>query len=327
MDAVRETAREVGVVQACIALGLPRATWYRRQKAPAPPRPRRSARALSPAQRDAVREVLHHPRFADKAPAEIYATLLDEGRYVGSIATMYRILREDDELRERRHARRHPAYARPELLATGPNQLWSWDITRLPGPRKGTYFQLYLILDVYSRYAVGWMVADAERADLAEELIATTCARQRIPRDQLTLHADRGSSMTSRSVAELLADLGVTKTHSRPHVSDDNPYSEASFKTLKYRPTFPARFGSLEDARAHIAVFIQWYNHEHRHSGIGLLTPADLHHGRAQAVLDARQAVLDAAHAAHPERFVHGPPAAGSVPEAVWINPPIPAPP
>jgi putative transposase len=269
-----------------------------------------------------VLDVLHEPRFMDLAPAEVYATLLDEGIYLCAERTMYRILAAQGEVRERRVQRRHPVYQAPELLATAPNQLWSWDITKLKGPAKWSYFHLYVLLDVFSRFVVGWMVAHRESATLAERLIATSCARQGIRREQLTLHADRGSSMTSKTVALLLADLGVTKTHSRPHVSNDNPYSEAQFKTLKYRPGFPERFGSLQDARAYAAVFFAWYNHHHRHSGIGLLTPADVHFGLAEERREQRTAVLRAAYEATPERFVRQLPRPPALPAAAWINPP-----
>jgi putative transposase len=232
-------------------------------------------------------DILHEPRFVDLAPAQVYAGLLDEGRYVCSQRTMYRILEAHQEVRERRDQLRHPSYAAPQLLATRPNQLWSWDITKLLGPAKWTYFYLYVILDVFSRYVVGWMVAHRESATLAEKLIRAICARQGIAPGALTLHADRGSSMTSKPVAFLLADLGVTKTHSRPHVSDDNPFSEAQFKTLKYRPEFPDRFGSIVDARGFCQRFFPWYNTEHHHSGIGLLTPADVHLGRAASRIAA----------------------------------------
>jgi putative transposase len=282
----------------------------------------RSPRALSAAERHQVLEVLHEPRFVDKAPAEVYATLLDEDRYLCSERTMYRILEEAGEVRERRDQLRHPSYNAPQLLATQPNELWSWDITKLLGPAKWTYFYLYVILDVFSRYVVGWMVAEQELATLAHELIEQTCQRQQIQRDQLTLHADRGSSMTSKTVALLLADLGVTKTHSRPHVSDDNPFSESQFKTLKYRPGFPDRFGSIEHSRTHCREFFEWYNNEHRHSGIGLLTPHDVHYGLVQERLEQRARVLAAAHAAHPERFVQGAPRPQRPPTAVWINKP-----
>ncbi len=323
METVREVAREVGIAPACDALAVPRASFYRwiapvHGPRPAPARPR----ALDATERAAVLDVLHEERFMDQAPAEVYATLLDEGRYVGSIATMYRILRDNAEVRERRDQLRHPAYAAPELLAEAPNQLWSWDITKLMGPQKWSYFHLYVIIDVFSRYIVGWMIATHESATLAERLIETTCERQGIPRGQLTLHADRGSSMKSKSVAFLLADLGVTKTHSRPHVSDDNPYSESAFKTLKYRPGFPERFGCIADARIHFRAFVAWYNLEHHHSGIALLTPHDLHFGLGPERVAARTAVLEAAHLAHPERFVRGRPKARAVPTAVWINKP-----
>jgi putative transposase len=267
-------------------------------------------------------DILHAPRFVDLAPAQVYAGLLDEGRYVCSERTMYRILAAHQEVRERRDQLRHPSYVAPQLLATAPNQLWSWDITKLLGPAKWTYFYLYVILDVFSRYVVGWMVAHRESAPLAEKLIRDTCARQGIVPGQLTIHADRGSSMTSKPVAFLLADLGVTKTHSRPHVSDDNPFSEAQFKTLKYRPDFPERFGSIMDARGFCQMFFRWYNTEHHHSGIGLLTPRDVHLGRATTRVAARAEVLALAYSAHPERFVRGVPQPTAAPTAVWINPP-----
>jgi putative transposase len=329
MGAIAEHGARCGVSALTTALGLPPATYFRARRAAAVPAGARTprgvpARALRPAERQQVLEVLHEPRFLDLAPAQVYATLLDEGRYLGSERTMYRILAAQQEVRERRAQRRHPAYAAPELLATRPNQLWSWDITKLKGPAKWTWYHLYVILDVFSRYVVGWMLAYRESAGLAERLIATSCARQGIRRDQLTLHADRGSSMISKPVALLLADLGVTKTHSRPHVSDDNPYSEAQFKTLKYRPDFPERFGSLEDARAHCGDFFRWYNTEHRHSGLGLHTPHDVHFGLAEGRRIARAAVLAAAYAATPERFVRRPPTPALLPTAAWINRPKP---
>ena len=326
MSAVREAAPTLGIAPACDALGLARASYYRdaapEQFGPPKPRPRPN-RALSAEERMSVLAALHEPRFADQAPAEVYARLLDEGRYLCSERTMYRILEENDEVRERRNQLRHPTYSKPELMATAPNQLWSWDITKLRGAGKWVYFHLYVILDVFSRYVVGWMVAPHESALLAERLIEETCARQGIARGTLTLHADRGSSMKSKSVALLLADLDVKKTHSRPHVSDDNPFSEAQFKTLKYRPDFPARFGSIEDARAFCQRFFAWYNAEHRHSGLGLHTPLDVHLGRADARNAARSIVLGAAFRTHPERFVRGMPAPAEVPKAVWINKPI----
>jgi putative transposase len=265
---------------------------------------------------------LHSPRFVDQAPREIYATLLDEGRYLCSVRTMYRLLRAHNELRERRDQLRHPTYAKPELLATRPNQVWSWDITRLLGPVKWTYFHLYVILDIFSRYVVGWMVAQRETAQLAQQLIYETCEKQAIRPGMVTVHADRGTSMTSRPVALLLADLGVTKTHSRPHVSNDNPFSESQFKTLKYRPEFPDRFGCVEDARAFCGPFFAWYNTQHHHTGLGLLTPEMVHYGRAPQVLAQRQLVLSAAWQEHPERFVRRPPVPTQPPTAVWINPP-----
>jgi putative transposase len=270
----------------------------------------------------AVLAVLHEPRFVDLAPAEVYATLLDEGRYLCSERTMYRVLAAHQEVRERRDQLRHPVYAAPELLARRPNELWSWDITKLLGPAKWTYFYLYVLLDVFSRYVVGWMVAHRESAALAEKFIRETWARQGIGRNQLTIHADRGPAMTSKPVAFLLADLGITKTHARPHVSNDNPYSEAQFKTLKYRPAFPERFGSIQDARAHCHVFFPWYNAEHHHVGLGLLTPADVHHGLAEQRVAARATVLATAYAAHPERFPGGLPRPPAHPTEVWINPP-----
>ena len=237
---------------------------------------------------------------------------------------MYRLLAQTSRTQERRDQLVHPAYQKPELLASAPNQLWSWDITKLLGPAKWTYFYLYVILDVYSRYVVGWMLAPRESAELAKQLFADTCTKQNIQENTLTIHADRGSSMTSKPVAFLLSDLGITKTHSRPHVSNDNPYSESQFKTLKYRPGFPDRFGSLTDARAFAVEFFHWYNEEHHHSGISLLTPAVLHHGQAPLIIEKRQSVLDAAYALHPERFVKHPPKSCPAPAHVWINKPKP---
>ena len=316
----------IGTRPACRALGAAPATIYRRRRPPAP-RPARSRapspRALSEPERDAVLAELHSERFVDSAPAQVWATLLDEGRYLASERTMYRLLAgQHGEVRERRAQLEHPAYARPELLAEQPNEVYSWDITKLKGPAKWTYFYLYVILDVYSRYAVGWTVQHRESGQVAKALIAQVCEQQQITRDQLTVHADRGSSMTSKPVAFLLADLGVLKTHNRPYTSTDNPYSEAQFKTLKYRPGFPARFASIEHARAFCRQFFAWYNGVHRHSGIGLMTPADVHHGRAEAVHADRARVLDAAYAATPERFVRHPPRPPALPTAAWINKP-----
>ncbi len=281
-----------------------------------------SPRALSETEREEVRHELNSERFQDLAPREVYATLIDEGRYLCSWRSMYRILVDNEEVRERRNQLRHPNYTKPELLATGPNQLWSWDITKLLGPAKWNYYHLYTILDVYSRYAVGWLIAERESAALAQELISETCVRQGIQSGQLTIHADRGSSMTSKSVAFLMADLGVTKTHSRPHVSNDNPYSEAQFKTLKYQPDYPGHFGCLSDARTWAQTFFNWYNYEHHHSGLALLTPAEVHYQRAEAVLKKRQDVLQAAYDKNPQRFVKGFPILEQLPGAVWINPP-----
>jgi putative transposase len=327
--AITTLAPIVGTAAACTSTGWPRSSWYRtHRRSPAPPRPPRSPRrpqprALSPAERQQVLDVLHAERFWDQAPTSVYATLLDEGVYLASIATMYRLLRAHGETGDRRRHATHPPRVKPELVATKPNQCWSWDITKLHGPAKWTYYYLYVLLDLYSRYVVGWMVAAGEAAALAERLLADTIAAQGVTCDQLAIHADRGTSMTSKPVAMLLADLGVTKSHSRPHVPDDNPYSEAQFKTLKHHPTFPDRFGSVHDARAFCQGFFRWYNDQHHHSGIALLTPADVHHGRGEAVTSARAQVLDGAYAAHPERFVRNPPQPPRLPEQVWINKPV----
>ena len=322
---VTELAPVVGTRAACAALVVSRATHYRhavgRRHGPPAPRPV-PARALAVEERATILEVLHSERFIDASPGAVVATLLDEGTYLASERTMYRLLAANGEVRERRDQLRHPAYARPELLATGPNELWSWDISKLRGPAKWTYYYLYVLLDVFSRYVPGWMVATAESAALAERLIADTVEKQGITPGSLTVHADRGSSMRSRPVALLLADLGIAKSHSRPHTSNDNPYSEAQFKTLKYRPGFPERFGSIEDARAFCAGFFAWYNTAHRHSGIAMYTPADVHHGRAGELSQVRARVLAGAYAAHPERFVRGPSIPAPVPAEVWINRP-----
>ena len=273
-------------------------------------------------ERQTVLAVLHSPDYLDKAPATIVATLLDQGEYHCSVRTMYRILAEENEVRERRNQRRHPNYSKPELLATAPNQVWSWDITKLLGPVKWTYFYLYVMLDIFSRHAVGWLLADCETAALARLLIAETCDRQGVEPGQLILHADRGSAMKSKPVAQLLADLGVTKTHSRPHVSDDNPFSESQFKTLKYRPEFPKRFGCIQDARAFWRTFFDWYNNQHRYSGIAMLTPATVHYQQAEKVIDHRREVFLEAYAKQPERFVNKIPEPMKPPVAVWINKP-----
>lgn len=322
MRAVSESRGRLLVRDACGAIGLARSSYYRKLRPAIAGKARRVPRALDACKRREVLDLLNEERFVELAPAEVWAMLLDEGRYLCSERTMYRILAEQHVVRERRNQRRHPAYKKPELLATHANELWSWDITRLKGPNKWSYYQLYVILDVFSRYVVGWMVAERESSVLADRLIAETCKRQSIAPGQLTLHADRGTSMTSKPVAFLLADLGVTKTHSRPHVSNDNPYSEAHFKTMKYRPNFPERFGCIQDARAFCQDFFAWYNCEHRHSGISMLTPHDVHHGLAAERLDRRAAVMATAFAANPERFVRGCPKAKQLPTAVWINKP-----
>jgi len=316
---------EVGAAAACRALDIARPTFYRRlaDKPNEEPKDRsESPRALSASERQQVLSTLHTERFVDKAPTEVYATLLDEGTYHCSVRTMYRILDEAGEVRERRDQARHPKYQAPELLATASNQVWSWDITKLRGPVKWSYYYLYVILDIFSRYVVGWVIAYRESGNLAKRLIAETCEKQNVKPGQLTIHADRGSSMKSKTVAFLLADLGVTKSHSRPYVSDDNPYSESQFKTLKYRPDFPERFGSIQDARAFCREFFPWYNQEHRHSGIGLMAPAMVHYGKAEQVSSQRQIVLASAFDSHPERFVRGIPMPPSLPEAAWINKP-----
>jgi putative transposase len=326
MAAVAELASDVGTSAACQALCMPRASYYRDVRKTFSPTVSASrpspTRALRPAERDAVLARLHEERFQDRSPAAVYATLLDEGEYHCSIRTMYRLLDEHGEVRERRDQLTHPPYQKPELMATAPNQLWSWDITKLLGPAKWTYFYLYVLLDVFSRYVTGWMVAYRESAELAKRLIEESCKKQHIQPGQLTLHADRGTSMSSKPVAFLLADLGVTKTHSRPHVSNDNPYSESQFRTLKYRPEFPDRFGCIQDSRAFGQGFFRWYNEEHRHSGLGLLTPAMVHYGQAENILRQRQEVLDVAYQLHPERFVRSAPKPPALPSEVWINRP-----
>ena len=325
---MKELAPQVGKVSACAALILPRSTFYRLQK-PVAATPTERARRLSPRaltahEKETVLDLLNSERFQDQAPRETYATLLDDGLYVCHWRSMYRFLAENQQVSERRNQLVHPPAPRPELVATAANQLWSWDITKLLGPTKRTFYYLYVILDVYSRYVPGWLLAECESEELAKELVMQTCAKQKIPLGQLTLHADRGSAMISKPLALLLADLGITKSHARPHVSNDNPYSEAHFKTMKYRPDYPEFFGSLVDARAWAQPFFQWYNHEHKHSALGLLPPAVVHYGQAPTVLRARQQVLYQAYAAHPERFVKGPPTLATLPQEVWINRPQP---
>jgi len=323
MKTSEQLAEHTSVSAACQALGVPRSSFYRARQPEKEPQPRPTPkRALSRDEKTQVRQALNSERFQDSSPRQVYATLLDEGIYYCSWRTMYRILDEHQEVRERRNQLRHPKYVKPELLTTSPNMLWSWDLTKLRGPAKWTYYYLYTILDVFSRYVVGWMIAERESASLAQQLIRETCEKQGIQREQLTVHADRGSSMRSKTVALLLADLGVTKTHSRPYVSNDNPYSESQFKTMKYRPDYPERFGSIQDARTWARFFFRWYNHDHHHSALGLMTPADVHHGQAESVREQRQQVLQAAYAAHPERFVLGEPQAPGLPKEVWINKP-----
>lgn len=314
----------MGVAAACAALGVPRSSFYHAQKpslSPSVSRPRpRSSRALSVVEQCHVRELLCSERFVNLAPRTVYAILLDEGRYLCSWRTMYRLLAQDQACVERRALRQHPAYSRPELLATGPREVWSWDITKLRGPTPGVWYQLYLVLDIFSRKIVGWLIAETEDSGLAEALIAESCAREGIKREQLTLHADRGAAMTSKTVAELLSELGVAQSHSRPRISNDNPYSEAQFKTLKYTPSYPERFSSIEAARDWMCGFASWYNNEHRHSGIGLLPPAVVHSGQARIVSEKRQQLLNQAYEKHPERFVRGRPQAPRLPQAVGIN-------
>ena len=326
MKVAEELASAVGTVAACDAVGAVRATVYRRRRPPTPqePRPPRPLpeRTLDQEERARILATLNEPRFVDKAPAEVHATLLDEGRYLCSPRTMYRLLAASGQVRERRDQLRHPSYAKPELLATGPNQVWSWDITKLRGPTKGAHFSLYVILDIFSRYVVGWLVTHGESGAVAQDLFRQTCEKQQVAPGQLTVHADRGGPMKSKPLGLFLADLNLTKSHSRPHVSNDNPYSESQFKTLKYRPEFPDRFGSLEDAKAFCRRFFDWYNDDHRHSGIAMLTPAQVHHGHADTVVAKRQLVLEAAFRDHPERFVNGLPHAHQAPAEAWINKP-----
>jgi len=322
--AASDLAQGVGVKPSCVALGVSRATLYRRRKPFIGPRqPRRSpARSLSHQERRAALETLDAERFVDRAPAEVVATLLDEGSYLCSERTLYRLLASRAPVRERRNQLRHPQYQKPELVATAPNQVWSWDISKLLGPQKWTYYYLYVLLDIFSRYVVGWMLAGRENSLLAGRLIEETCAKHGVQPEVLTLHSDRGSPMTSKTTAQLLADLGVIQSLSRPRVCDDNPFSEAHFKTLKYHPGFPVRFAGQDAAHAYCRAFFPWYNTEHRHGGIALLTPEVVHFGGAQEILTQRQITLDRAFKAHPERFPGGRPLAPALPQAVYINPP-----
>lgn len=321
MAMVREQRAWYSVGWLCWALGVGRASFYRTQR-PRPRTERIHPRALSVGERQEVLGVLNSERFWDQAPGEVYATLLDEGRYLCSERSMYRILAENRQVRERRDQLRHPPYQAPELLASGPNEVWSWDITKLLGPARWTYFYLYVILDIFSRYVVGWMLAYRESAQLGKKLIEQTVERHNICPGTLTVHADRGAAMTSKVVAFLLAELGVTKTHSRPYVSNDNPYSESQFKTMKYRPEFPERFGCYQDAHRFLTEFFPWYNHEHHHSGLGYLTPYEVHYGLAEKRWEQRAGVLQEAYERNPQRFVRGLPKPALLPTAAWINKP-----
>ena len=323
IQTAEQLASKVGVTAACQVLAVPRSSLYRARQPQQPAKPRpKSKRALSQAERAEVRQVLNSEPFQDAPPRQVYASLLDENIYLCHWRTMYRILKEHHQVRERRNQLKHPRYAKPELVATGPRKLWSWDITKLKGPVKWHYYYLYVILDVYSRYVVGWLLAEQESAQLAQRLIIETCAKQGISPDELALHSDRGGPMKAKTMAQLLTDLGITQSHSRPHVPDDNPYSEAYFKTLKYQPDFPGRFGSFQAALDWARRFFPWYNHQFYHSSLGLLTPASVHYGQAPFILDQRQQVLMAAYEAHPERFVQGRPQVATLPKEVWINPP-----
>ena len=327
-QAALNLAPKMGVMGACQVLGVPRASLYRHRAGVQKPQQSPSkdkhlpTRALKEHERTTVLDVLNSERFVDSSPRQVWAALLDEGTYLCSWRSMYRILKANNQVRERRNQLTHPPYQKPELLAKEPNQLWSWDITKLRGPVKWTYFYLYVLMDIFSRFVVGWMVARQESATLAQELIGQSCQNQEVDPEALTLHSDRGGPMTAKSLALLLSDLGVTKSHARPHVPNDNPYSEAQFKTMKYRPDYPDRFGAIQDARVWARSFFSWYNFENHHTGLGLMSPATVHYGQATQVQQARQQILKAAYLAHPERFVRGLPTAPVLPEAVWINKP-----
>jgi putative transposase len=322
---MNELASKIGVKSACAALNVPRSRIYRQRQAKAEPAPRPTpAHALSDAEKGSIRELLNSARFMDQPPRQVYATLLDEGTYLCHWRTMYRILATHDEVRERRLIRCHPTYKKPELLAERPNEVWSWDITHLRGAVKWSGYKLYTVLDIFSRYVVGWMIAEVESSDLAKQLIAATARKQGIQPDQLTLHADNGSPMKGKLLSQLLVDLGITKSHSRPHTSDDNPFSEAQFKTMKYRPDYPDRFDSIEVARQWARVFFAWYNDDHYHSGLNLMTPVSVHYGQADSVQQQRQRVMLEAFEAYPERFRGRIPTVKSVPSAVYINRPKP---
>jgi len=321
MEILERNVERYGVREACATLGVPRSTWYSRQKPKAQDR-RRPPRRLADAERTEVLSVLNSEGYRDEAVPTVHAQLLDEGRYLCSERTMYRILKAERQVRQRRHEREHPEYKKPELLATGPNQVWSWDITKIKGPKSWIFYDLYVVIDIFSRCVVSWCITEYESGEQARALIGAACAREGVGHNQLTVHSDRGRAMRSKRLADLLGQLGVGRSFNRPHVSNDNPYSESHFKTLKYRPGYPERFGSIEDARSHMRAFFQWYNTEHRHSGIAMMTPEQVHAGKAAEVRQKRQAVLDAAYQKHPERFVKGPPRARGVPEEVWINKP-----
>jgi putative transposase len=327
-QALEDLTEVVGRVQACTALGVSRATYYRHHRqSPAPAQPprrerRRHPRALQAAEEERILEILRSAEFVDMAPGEIYAVLLDRGIYLCSESTMYRLLRKHSEVHERRRQATHPPRKKPELIAEGPDRVWSWDITKLKGPVKGSYYCLYTIIDIYSRYTVGWMLATAENKELSEQFLSSTILKYCIEKGQLTIHSDRGSPMIAENVAQMMSNLGVTKSHSRPKTSNDNPYSESQYKTLKYRHDYPDRFGCIEDARAWCERFFDWYNLEHRHSGIAMHTPFDVHFGLAEQLREMRADVLDAVYAKHPERFVRKAPEPPKLPQAAWINKP-----
>ena len=321
MNIAERNRKQHTVEELCDTLGISRSTWYRSLKPKGPDR-RIPPRKLTDGERTTVLSVLNSETFQDEAVPAVHAKLLDQGRYLCSQRTMYRILKAEKQVRQRRHEREHPVYQKPQLLATGPNQVWSWDITKIKGPKAWIFYDLYVVIDIFSRCIVAWCVTEYESGEQARVLIGSACAQQGIKRQQLTVHSDRGRAMRSKCLANLYGELGVQSSFNRPHVSNDNPYSEAHFKTLKYRPGYPERFGSIEDARVHMRAFFQWYNNEHRHSGIAMMTPSEVHIGKADEVRRKRQAVLDAAYEAHPERFVKGGPQARAVPEEVWINKP-----
>jgi putative transposase len=313
-----------GVVPTCEALNVSRASYYRWKQRPEEPLPsnRCPPRKLTEQEETMVLEVLNSDRFMDQAVPEVHATLLDEGRYLCSERTMYRILERHEQATQRRHQREHPVYQKPELLATGPNQLWSWDITRIKGPKPWIFYHLYVVIDVFSRYVVAWCISEHESGEQARALIEAACQRQVIGDGELVVHSDRGKAMRSKTLADLLGELGVQRSFSRPHVSNDNPYSESQFKTLKYRPDFPNRFGSIEDARNYLRSFFKWYNTEHRHSGVGMMTPLSIHTGEAEHIYEERRRTLQEAYRRHPERFVKGQPKPKDLPTEVWINKP-----